>query len=130
MRRLIQRSRYSGNYLSWARSAGGWRKPEESDRIQTARRPPEPRDIMPDRIRDARKNSKEFWLAQFRDGRGEGWRERKVAGLKLVFEPKGGAPGGDFLRVEVGWSGGWFAVTDEGLTWALPAAQRVSAIGC
>ena len=45
---------------------------------------------MPDRIRDARKNSKEFWLAQFRDNRGEGRRERKVTGLKPVFEPKGG----------------------------------------
>ena len=103
MRRLIQRARYSGNYLSRARSAGGgWRKPEERDRIQTARRPPEPWDIMPDRIRDARKNLKEFWLAQFRDNRGEGRREQKVAGLKPVFEPGRGAPGGDFRRLVAG----------------------------
>ena len=53
-------------------------------------------------------------MAQFRDRRGEGWRERKEAGLKPVFEPGRGVPGGDFLRVEAGWSGGWFAVTDEG----------------
>jgi hypothetical protein len=59
---------------------------------------------MPDRIRDARKNSKEFWLAQFRDSRGEGWREQKVAGLKPVFEPKrGGCIETIFGR---GWRGG------------------------
>ena len=84
---------------------GGWRKPEERDRIQTARRPPEPRDIMPDKIRDARKNSKEFWLAQFRDRRGEGWRERKVAGLKPVFEPKEGCLGATFCGLRRGGLG-------------------------